>query len=279
MQITRRARVADVTLEIAEAGAGGRPLFLVHGFTGARHDFDDHLAALADAGWHVVAPDQRGHGASDKPDGELDYSLDVFASDLLALADALGWERFSLLGHSMGGMVAQTVALRAPERLDALVLMDTCHGPVQIDPVLANGAAELAREAGMDALADAMAAAAPGPLETPAAARLRTERPDLVDDWDRRLRATSGAMYAAMISEMLGQDDRLDDLRSLDVPTLVLVGEEDTPFLAPSRRMVEAIPGARLEVVPDAGHSPQQEHPEAWSKALLGFLAERQGTA
>jgi pimeloyl-ACP methyl ester carboxylesterase len=81
-------------------------------------------------------------------------------------------------------------------------------------------------------------------------------------------------MYVAMLQEMLDQPDRLDALRSLAVRTLVIVGEQDTPFLGPSRRMADAIPGARLAVIPDAGHSPQFEAPEAWAKELLAFLAE-----
>ena len=80
-------------------------------------------------------------------------------------------------------------------------------------------------------------------------------------------------MYAAMLTEMLSQEDRLEALRSLSVPTLVLVGEQDRPLRGASRRMAEAIPGARLEVIADAGHSPQVETPAAWAEVVRGFLA------
>jgi 3-oxoadipate enol-lactonase len=80
-------------------------------------------------------------------------------------------------------------------------------------------------------------------------------------------------MYAAMVTEMLSQEDRLDALRSLSVPTLVLVGEQDRPLVGASKRMAEAIPGARLAIIPDAGHSPQVEAPEAWAEVVRGFLA------
>ena len=66
--------------------------------------------------------------------------------------------------------------------------------------------------------------------------------------------------------------DRLPSLGSVDLPTLVLVGDEDAPFLKPSRRMAETIPGAELVVLPTAGHSPQFENPEAWWEALRAFL-------
>src|SRR5436190_24190959 len=102
-------RVGEIDLEVAQAGEGGRPLLLVHGFTGAKEDFTDWLEPLAERGWHAVAPDLRGHGTSAHPEKETDYSLSVFVADVVGLADALGWDRFVLLGHPMGGMIAQIV--------------------------------------------------------------------------------------------------------------------------------------------------------------------------
>lgn len=270
--------VGPVTLCIAEAGAGGDPLLLLHGFTGAKEDFTDWLDGFAADGWHAVAPDHRGHGASAAPAGEDAYSLEVLAEDVVGLADALDWTRFSLLGHSMGGMVAQHVAIAAPERLAALVLMDTGHGPVEgIDPELATLAIEIARTQGLDALADLMASHQ-SPLSTPADQRLRAERPGYVEFGEWKFRACASAMYAAMVPRMLGQPDRLDHLRSLDVPTLVVVGGQDRAFLGPSRRLAEAIDGCRLVELPDAGHSPQFEAPEAWWTAVSGFLVEARAT-
>ena len=67
-----------ISLRVAEAGTGGRPLLLLHGFTGAKDDFTDYLDPLAELGWHAVAPDQRGHGASAQPHDEMAYSFDAF---------------------------------------------------------------------------------------------------------------------------------------------------------------------------------------------------------
>ncbi|MDQ6696683.1 MAG: alpha/beta hydrolase [Actinomycetota bacterium] len=270
----RRVQVGDMALEIAEAGTLGQPLMLLHGFTGAKEDLTDWLDPFSDLGFHAVAPDLRGHGASGAPTAESAYSLFTFADDVLALADALGWEAFFLLGHSMGGMIAQTVTLRAPERVERLVLMDTTHAPVEgVDRGLADLAIDMARTEGIDALADAIAAL-DGPLATEADARLRAERPEYADFGDRKFRASSPAMYAAMVPAMLDLADRLGALRSLTMPVLVVVGEQDTPFLAASKRMAEAIPGAQLEIVPDAGHSPQFEAPEAWWKVVSDFFGE-----
>jgi pimeloyl-ACP methyl ester carboxylesterase len=121
----RRIGLGDIELSVAEAGVGQRPLLLLHGFTGAKEDFTEWLDRLADAGWHAVAPDHRGHGSSSKPTSEEAYSFEILADDVERLTEYLDWPRFTLLGHSMGGMVAQLVAIREPERLDALVMMDT----------------------------------------------------------------------------------------------------------------------------------------------------------
>ena len=78
----RSVDTGSIHLTIAEEGVGGRPLMLVHGFTGAKEDFGDFLVPLAERGWHVVAPDLRGHGASDKPADESAYTLSIFAGDV-----------------------------------------------------------------------------------------------------------------------------------------------------------------------------------------------------
>jgi pimeloyl-ACP methyl ester carboxylesterase len=264
----------SMTSAIAEAGTGGEPVMLLHGFTGAKEDFADWLDPLADLGWHAVAPDHRGHGSSSQPPDEGAYSLATMAADTFALADDLGWARFALLGHSMGGMVAQVMALQAPERIGRLVLMDTSHGPVEgVDPGLAAMAVELARSDGIAALADAVAAL-DNPLASLADLRVRAERPGYAEFGDRKLRACSPAMYAAMAVEMFEQPDRLDALRSLRMPVLVLVGEQDTGFLPSARRLADAIAGSHLEVIADAGHSPQFEAPDDWWAALSAFLSD-----
>ncbi len=274
MGIEHRAVLAgDIELTISEAGVGGRPLLLVHGFTGSRHDFALALEGLAAAGWHVVAPDLRGHGESAKPTSEDDYTFDVFTDDLLALADAIGFDHFSILGHSMGGMITRTLVLRTPERIDAVVFMDTSHGPLYVDPDLVELGVGVARDEGIDAVADVMAASS-GPLDNPAYQRKVAEDPAYAEYGDRNLRASSPAMFAAMLAGIPQQADQLEALASLTVPVLVIVGEEDAPFLDDSSRMAEAIPSARLAVIPGGGHSPQFEATEAWWDALSGFLAE-----
>jgi len=271
----RDLAVGELRLRITEAGEGGRPLLLLHGFTGAKEDFGDFVAPLAEAGWHVVAPDHRGHGESDKPPAEADYSIDIFVADTVALLDALGWEQCVLLGHSMGGMIAQRLVLTEPDRFGALVLMDTHHrAPAAIDKGMAQAAAHVVRTHGIAELARLQAERAGDAVSTPAHQRLIAERPGYAEFGDRKLLGASPAMYASLATEITTQADQLPALAQVSVPTLVLVGELDLPFLGASQRLADAIPGARLVVLPDAGHSPQFESPDAWWSALKGFLDE-----
>ncbi len=272
----RRIEVATgPTLSVFEAGVGGRPLLLVHGFTGAKEDFADHLDLLADAGWHAVAPDLRGHGASDQPAGVESYTLKTFAADLLALVDVLGWGRFVLLGHSMGGMVAQVVALEAAARLDGLVLMDTSHGPIGgIDLAAIELGKTVVAEGGMTLLVEAQRGQ-DGALATEADQRVTATRPGYREFGESKSLACAADMWLGMIDEVVAtQADRLDELAAAlgAAPTLVIVGEQDLPFVPHAERMAAAIPGARLAVIPDAGHSPQFENPDAWYAELSSFL-------
>ncbi len=267
----RTIPAGDVDLAILEAGAGGRPLLLVHGFTGAKEDFAWHLDDLAGVGWHVVAPDLRGHGSSSKPDDG--YTFDHLADDVLGLADALGWERFALLGHSMGGVIAQQVALRAQERLTALVLMDTTNGGIPVDHDLARLGIEVARAEGLEVVLAAMKENPP--LHTPAAKRLEETIEGWAEAGEQKFLRCSAAMYAGVLEAWFDLPDR--DLSPIRVPTLVLGGVQVEPFLAASHAMARSIEGARIDVIVDAGHSPQVENPEVWRKALCAFLDEAAG--
>jgi 3-oxoadipate enol-lactonase len=239
-----------------------------------KEDFTDHLDALA-ARNRVVIFDHRGHGESDAPDDPAGYTLDRLATDTLAVIDAVGAETVTLLGHSMGGMVVRRVVLRAPERVDALVLMDTAPGPVPgIDGELLELGAEIATNDGMAELKRVMDAFQP--LGTPAYEKLLAARPDYQEFNDRKWASLSAVMWATLARAIRDQPDELAALAGVSVPTLVLVGEQDEPFLAPSHATAAAIPGAELVVLPDAGHSPQFENPILWRATLERFLDAQQ---
>ena len=272
---TREVRISDVMIHVVEAGEGGRPVMLVHGFTADAGEVAGILGPLVDRGWHAVAPDLRGHGRSDRPTEGDAYSFELLADDVVALADDLGWDRFALVGHSMGGAVAQLIALDHPERLTGLVLASTFHGPV---PGITMDLVELGRwvvrEAGMSGLADAMEARrAENPESVAAVERLQEARPGYAEESRARLIANSPDMWMALAPRFVDQDDRLERLAKLQVPTAVIVGDLDSTFLDDCRRLAATIPGATLTVIAGAGHVPQVEEPEAWWAAVSAFLA------
>lgn len=249
-------------------------ILLAHGFTGAKEDFDEVLPRLRGLGWDAVAPDLRGHGAGPHPSGRQAYSLALYADDLVAAADGLGWDRFVLLGVSMGGMAAQVVALSHADRVEALVLCNTAAGPPDgVDMASVRAGQALVEAGGMAALCEATRGR-DDVFATQAHRRLLAERPGYAEFGDRKLLACSPDMWTAMAEEIVGQDDWSGRLSSLSMPVLVVVGEEDAAFLEPSRRLAAAVPGAKLVVLPDAGHAPQFEQPEEWWRAVSEFLRE-----
>ena len=271
----RTISTRGLDFELLEAGAGSPDrLLLVHGFTGNKEDFEDHIDALATRGWHVVAPDHRGHGDSSKPADEAYYSMAIMAEDMTAVADDLGWDRFVLLGHSMGGMVAQHMATALGDRLAGLILMDTSPVcPDGLDPEAIELGKQVVRENGIDVLVSLLEQG-PGPLDSPAHQRLVATRPGYAERGSENTRRCSPAMWAAIVTEIVEQPDRLDALRDVTAPTLVIVGEQDAPFMVHSENMAKTAPHARLAVIPDAGHSPQFEAPDAWFAVLTEFLDE-----
>ena len=270
----RRVELGDVSLHVVDAGEGGRPVMLVHGFTANSDEVAGVIEPLAELGWHAVAPDLRGHGLSDRPTDAGAYSLELMAADVVALADWLGWDRFALLGHSMGGGIAQLIALDHPERLAGLVLASTFHGPVPgISMELVQLGCWVVREAGMEGLADAQAARrAENPESVAAFERLQEAIPGYAEQSRARLVSTSPDMWMAMAPRFVEQEDRLSRLAALDVPTAVIVGEFDGTMGEDCRRLAEAIPGATLTVIAGAGHVPQLEAPDAWWAAVSEFL-------
>jgi 3-oxoadipate enol-lactonase len=271
MWVTVDDGVALATVVSGPAEASG--LLLVHGFGGAKEDFADHMDALA-RDHHVVAFDHRGHGESDGPDDADAYSLDRMATDTLAVAEATGLRDLRLLGHSMGGMVVRRVARAHPERLAALILMDTSPGPPPgLDPELIAFGVEIVKEHGMGELKRVQDEL--DPLGSPSYRRLLAERPGYREYAEYKWASLSPVMWMQLSVEIVTQPDQLADLAALHLETLVMVGDEDLTFLEPSRQMAAAVPGAALAVIPNAGHSPQFENPEAWFAALHEFLRAR----
>ena len=273
----RRIAVNGIELAVEEHGHGARALVLVHGFTGFRQDFSPPLAALLPVAGRIITLDLRGHGASMNTGDAAGYTLDALAADVLAALAALGVARCDLLGHSMGGMLVQRVALNAPGRVASLILLSTSAEPLDwINEDMLALAAHVGREQGMAKLAEILRARAPeDPGRSEPDRRLEREwGAERYWAWrDARIAATDPAGYQALGLALKHAPDFRARLAGITCPTTAIVGALDAEFLGASARMAEAVRGARHVVLEDAAHQPQLEAPGAWLAAMREHLA------
>jgi pimeloyl-ACP methyl ester carboxylesterase len=230
------------------------PLLLTHGYSASAEMWALNLPALS-ALRQVITWDIRGHGRSDSPGDPSLYSEAMSVQDMAALLDSTGVAEAIIGGLSLGGYLSLAFYLCHPERVAALVLCDTGPGYRRDEPraqwnAMATGWADEFDGRGLDALA--------GGAEVRASHH----------------RSSAGLALAAR--GILTQHDSrvIDSLPSITVPTLVLVGAEDKPFLNSSEMMAAKIPGATRVVVDGAGHAANIDQPEAFDRAVLDFVDE-----
>jgi 3-oxoadipate enol-lactonase len=242
------------------------PVVLLHPFPLSHAAWEPQLRSL-EAEFRVVAPDFRGHGAS--PAGPEPATIDLFASDVLALLDAMEIRRAVVVGLSMGGYVALRLAERAPRRIWGLVLSDTRSEGDDDDGRLRRAAA--ARRV----VALGSAAYAETFLPTVLGATTLRERPAVAERVRALVAANPPEGIAAALVAMAARSSTTRALPEFRFPVQVIVGAEDlvTPP-GSARLMASAVPGARLAVVPSAGHLSNLENPAAFEAALLPFLRE-----
>lgn len=256
----QRITVRGVSLAVEALGTGPAVVFL-HGYPLDRTIWRHQLEHLS--GVRRIAPDLRGMGRSDSPD--LGYSMSTYAEDVAGLLDVLGEEGAVLCGLSMGGYVAFEFLRRFPDRVRGLVLMDTKaeadtpDGRRGRDQQLA-----MVREEGAGALAAAMLPKLLAPGAPPA----------LVEQLRAMITRTPVAGIAGALTAMRDRADSRPLLPELGrIPVLVVTGEVDALIPPPvAEAMAAAIPGARLQVVPGAGHLPPLERPEETTRLLQAFL-------
>jgi pimeloyl-ACP methyl ester carboxylesterase len=236
------------------SGSGSPAVLLSHGFAATSAMFAANVPAIA-ANHEVITWDLRGHGGSDSPADPDCYSAAAALGDMAALLTSCGRDRAVLGGHSLGGYLSLDFALTYPDRVGALVLIDT--GPGYRNDA-ARGGWNSRAERTATRFADRGLAALGPSTELHAS--------------DHR---DAGGLVLAARHTLTQRDSHvLDGLSSIAVPTLVIVGADDEPFLGAADYMTAKIPQARKVVIPGAGHAPNVDRPDLFDAALHGFLAE-----
>ncbi len=267
---TRHLKLDGLELDVDDLGeAKGLPLVMLHGFTGHRDDFElerDRLATWT----RVIIPDLRGHGGAKHggtPDG---HEFEQAVEDLVQVLDALDVPRCHLLGHSMGGMIALRFTLAHPERIASLILMDTSpHKPggMQAESLLKAGQIALAK--GMSRLQQLMEKRTREVgSDDPADAHVERWADRYWPHMKKRYDAMDPNAYMGFGQAMAKQETLEDRLGEIACPTHVIVGADDGPFLAAADAFETKIFDVRRSTIPNAGHHPHQENPDAWWQAM-----------
>lgn len=260
-----RIDIPGTTLSVAEIGQGP-PIMFVHGFPLDHTMWRNQLAELSRDN-RCIVPDLRGFGQSGVTVGKV--TMGQFADDLAELLDALGiTERVVLCGLSMGGYIAWQFVRRHATRLRGLILCDTRAVPDS--PDVAAGRLKLADDVvrlGPELVANAMLPRLFAPNTT-------ERRPEWVDELRQTMLSTNPQGIAAASRGMAERIDARPILSTINVPTLVLVGEHDVISPpAEMRDIATAIPRSDFQIISDAGHMAPLEQPAKTNAAICQFLA------
>ncbi len=263
----------DVNLYVEETGAG-YPIVFVHEFGSDHREWEPQVRWFSRA-YRCITYNARGYPPSDVPEDRDQYGWEHSVADLLAVLDGLGIDRAHVVGLSMGGYAVLQFGLRHPERASAIVAAGAGSG---------SGPAERAdwpRVAGTIAerfVADGMAAMAEEIGHGATRTQLLRKSPRSWDEFMEHLRehspvgmANTMARYQALRPSLY---DFEDDFRSLTVPVLLALGDEDGPCLETNLMLKRAIPGAGLWMHPHTGHAINLEEPAAFNTMVGAFLAD-----
>jgi pimeloyl-ACP methyl ester carboxylesterase len=236
-----------------EVRGEGPPLLLTHGYASTSRMWQAQLDSLS-KNRQVIAWDIRGHGRSACSADPAAYSLEACMGDMIALLDHAEAPTAVAGGLSLGGYISLAFRLAHPERVRGLVLVDTGPGFRQ----------DAARERWNRGIAKIVG-------------RLESQGLDYLDGLGAEVSAAEHGSVEGLIlaaQGILTQDDArvIDSLPEVDVPTLVVVGENDRPYHAASDYMAQKIAGARKTVIPEAGHAVNLHQPDRFDREILAFL-------
>jgi pimeloyl-ACP methyl ester carboxylesterase len=252
-----------------EVHGEGEPLLLSHGYSATSRMWEKQVEALSDR-YRVVTWDMRGHGRSDSPGDVTRYSEELTVGDMAALLDEIGARQAIVGGLSLGGYMSLAFHHRHPERVRALLLFDTGPG-YKSDAARAEWNANAERRA-VALETQGLAALGGRPQSIAGTAPRAGDALPSAEVAASQHRSAKGLALAARGMLAQRDDHVIRSLPEIRVPTLVVVGADDTPFHAATDYMAAKIPGARKVVIPGAGHAANIDQPEAFNRAVLEYL-------
>jgi pimeloyl-ACP methyl ester carboxylesterase len=252
---------AEIFYDVAGSGP---PVFLLHPFP-LHHEFWLPVAQLLSTRYQLIMPDLRGHGESGLGDGPA--TMSKHAEDLRRLMEEIGAVRAPILGVSIGGYMIFEFWRRFRDRVSALVL---CNTKAAADTPEARtsrvASAENVLQHGTEPFFEGMLQKAP-------AETTRRSRPDLIEAALRMMRKMSPEDVAGVQRGMAERPDSIPTLKTINVPTLIITGDEDVLTGVPEAELMrQNISGAQLKVIPKAGHYAPFEQPEEVGRVLRQFL-------
>jgi len=307
----RNIETNGIRMHVAEAGSGF-PVVFCHGFPELWYSWRHQVEALADAGFHAIAPDMRGYGDTDAPADPAQYTMKIFCADMAGLLDALGIEKAVFVGHDWGGAVTWQMGLRYPERVERLVGLNTPFGGAgggRVTEALRDFHGQTDKTSYMRYFLK------PGVAEAELSADVRTTFAKLFmpytryKDFDAFMTVGgdgSGVLTKITSTDSVLSDQELDeytrvfsrtgftgglnwyrgaDLNALEtdgpkasqlnITSMMVTAGKDTiltPAMAAAMPML--VPGIRMEHIEDCAHWTQQEHPDKVNALLLDFLKD-----
>jgi 2-succinyl-6-hydroxy-2,4-cyclohexadiene-1-carboxylate synthase len=261
-----------IGVRVIGTGGSSPPLLLLHGFSGSSASWGESLLERLCVGRRLIAVDLPGHGESDVPLESGRFAFASVVADLTDLLDVLDVPSAVWVGYSMGGRLALGAALLVPDRVSKLVLESASPG-------LATEAERADRRSSDELLARRIESNEIGAFvseweDQPLFETQRRLAPaDRAELRRRRMENRPAALASCLRGLGTGMQPSLwSALEHVLVPTLLIAGHDDPKFVQMNERMFEALPDARLELVPDAGHTVHLEQPEAWASAVESFV-------
>jgi len=309
--VHREVQANGIRMHVAEAGSGF-PVVFCHGFPELWYSWRHQLRALAEAGYRAIAPDMRGYGGTDAPEDPRQYTMKVLCADMAGLLDALGLERAVFVGHDWGGAVVWQMGLRYPERVAAIVGLNTPYAPPSnrrttealrdyhgltddtfyMRYFLRPGVAEAELEADIERTfhkvfmdwtraEDFTTFMRVGGDGSGVLARIPDDRRSFLSDEEiavyveaYRKTGFRGGLNWYRAADLNAEEEGAPQGPQLHVPAMMITAANDT-ILKPemAAAMPALIPGIRMEHLERCGHWTQQERPEEVNRLLLDFLA------